>query len=447
MLTTLKEILGALLMPLSIPAAYVGGFFTMVTSIFRRAEWGLFVLVVLIPMANVRYKLLDYPFGKDLIDIILFSVLAGLYINKQGILRSQNSLFLIGFILINYISLWNASLLFDLPLPLTTENELLRDWKNYVEMIFLYFLTIGAIQEEKQQKTMIILIAVSILFLAVREFRNFSPSDAFSYDSRAEGPFWVLGLGANHFGAFMAHYCSALLGLLLVDDHKQRRWLYLATILFGLHPLFFSYSRGAYLGALIAVTFFGIVKKRKLLLLVVGLIVFWQAVLPPTVVERISMTESGGKLEPSAASRVDLWDHAYNLFTEHPVFGVGFGAFGLTVPAGSLTDTHNFYMRTLSEQGLIGLLFFLLVLLGALRSGLRLYRDGPTPFQQALGLGFMGCVVATAVTNLFGDRWSYFVLGGYFFILWGLVDRSLLNIQKPPLPAADNPPDLSGRSA
>jgi hypothetical protein len=27
---------------------------------------------------------------------------------------------------------------------------------------------------------------------------------------------------------------------------------------------------------------------------------------------------------------------------------------------------------------------------------------------------------------MFGDRWSYFVLGDYFWIIWGLVDRGIL---------------------
>jgi hypothetical protein len=27
---------------------------------------------------------------------------------------------------------------------------------------------------------------------------------------------------------------------------------------------------------------------------------------------------------------------------------------------------------------------------------------------------------------MFGDRWSYFVLGDYFWITWGIVDRGIL---------------------
>jgi O-antigen ligase len=158
--------------------------------------------------------------------------------------------------------------------------------------------------------------------------------------------------------------------------------------------------------------------------MVFALLLAWQTLLPATVVERISMTETaGGQLESSAAERVELWDHAINLFRQHPIFGVGFGAFGYTRPAGSLTDTHNFYLRMLSEQGVIGVGLFLVVLAAAFRSGWRLYDAAHTPFSRGLGLGFMACVVAVMVTNVFGDRWSYFVLGSYFFIFWGLVDR------------------------
>jgi putative inorganic carbon (HCO3(-)) transporter len=198
--------------------------------------------------------------------------------------------------------------------------------------------------------------------------------------------------------------------------------------LFSIHPLFFSYSRGAYAAAAIALVFLGLVKNRKLLVLVTVIFVSWQTLLPVTVTERIAMTESpSGNLEASAAHRLELWEEAKDMFQENPFFGVGFGGFGLSVSSGeTLTDTHNFYMKMLSEQGIIGISLFLLILALAFRSGWQLYREGQTSFYKGLGLGLAGCIVAASVSNLFGDRWSYFVLGGYLFVFWGMVDRALL---------------------
>ena len=77
--------------------------------------------------------------------------------------------------------------------------------------------------------------------------------------------------------------------------------------------------------------------------------------------------------------------------SENPFFGVGFGGFGLAVsPGETLTDTHNFYMKMLSEQGIIGISLFLLILTLAFRSGWQLYREGQTPFYKGLGLGLAG---------------------------------------------------------
>lgn len=408
------------------PTLYIGVWLVFLAGILKRAEWSLYLLAILAPLPVIWYQLHPFPMGKDTMDILIAGTFLGILINKGGFDRAPSA-FLIGvFMLISFLAVWNSTLRFGLPLPFTTANPLLADWKNYVEMIFLYFLAYNALKNEEQQKIMLITIAAVFLLISVREFRNFSEGAAFSYDRRVEGPFWILGLGANHIGAFVAHYGGLLLGMAFIDKHKYRRWLYLAGVGFSLHPLFFSYSRGAYVGALAVIMLYGVLKKRSLLLVVALLVFTWQVVLPETVVERIEMTEdASGRIESSAAQRVVLWEHALRLFQDNFLFGIGFNSFGFTVEPGSLTDTHNFYMKTAAEQGLIGLIVLALVLVRALVSGWRLYREGHTDFHRALGFGFVGCTVAVMVTNIFGDRFSYFVMATNYWIVWGMVDRSV----------------------
>lgn len=427
MLTVLKEFLRGLLAP----TLYITVFITFFMSAMKRAEWALYLIAVFAPLSVVWYKLHPFPLGKDTIDILILGVLLGIIVNKGGFDRAPQAFLVVTLMVVSYIAVWNTSLRFNLPYPFTTANPVLSDWKNYAEMIFLYFLAYNALKTEELQKTMLVIVATVVLLIAVREFRNFVEGGSFSYDKRAEGPFWIVGLGANHFGAFIAHYGGLLLGMFLIDKHKYRRWLYLAAYLFALHSLFFSYSRGAYLAAAAVLVFYGLIKKRSLLVLVAVLVFTWHTVLPQTVVQRIEMTETPyGQLEESAANRMVLWEHAKQLFAEHPVFGVGFNGFGYTRPGEILTDTHNFYMKVASEQGAIGLLIIGLVLLRALASGWRLYRNGQSSFHQGLGLGFVGCSIALVITNIFGDRFSYFALGSYFWLLWGVVDRAILISQE-----------------
>jgi len=408
------------------PTLYAGLWATFLAGMFKRAEWPLYLLAILAPLPAVWYQLHPFPMGKDTMDILIAGTFLGIMFNKGGFDRAPSTATIGLFMVVSFAALWNGTLRFGLPLPFTTANPLLADWKNYVEMIFLYFLAYSAMKNEDQQKTILVIIAVVVLLIGVREFRNFSEGAGFSYDRRVEGPFWIAGLGANHIGAFVAHFGALLLGMSMIDKHKYRKWLYLAAAGFSLHPLFFSYSRGAYVAAAAVLVVYGILKKRSLLLVVVALVFAWQVVLPDTVVQRITMTEdASGQIESSAAQRLVLWQHALQLFEENFLFGIGFNSFGFTITEGRLTDTHNFYMKTAAEQGIIGLAILALVLLRALASGWRLYRTGQSEFHRALGFGFVGCTVALIVTNIFGDRFSFFMMGSYFWIVWGTVDRAL----------------------
>lgn len=431
MLTFIKSILKYLL----VPVLYIGGLVTMLITAFKDAKWGLFLLILTIPQPNVWYKFHEYPMGKDFMDLLFISILLGIFIQKRGFAKTPNTFVIIAYILVSYISLINTSMTFSLPMPVSGSNSLLLTWKNYAQMIFLYFLALNVLKEENQQKQAVMLMTAVILLISVRSFRNFSGGDAFHYDKRVGGPFEAVGLGPNHLGAFIADYGAMALAFMIMEKERLKKYFYTATYAFSLHPLFFSYSRGAYLAAAAAFGFYGLVKKRIFLVAIIVLVVSWQAILPASVVDRIMMTENAeGELESSASQRLDLWAHAGQLFMDNPVFGVGFGGFGFTVEEGSLTDTHNFYLKTLAEQGLIGISILGLLLIKAFSSGLRLFRKGGTNFQRALGLGFMGTVISMAVTNIFGDRWSYFVLGSYFWILWGMVDRSFINSINNPAP-------------
>jgi O-antigen ligase len=182
------------------------------------------------------------------------------------------------------------------------------------------------------------------------------------------------------------------------------------------------------MAAFSALAFYGIIKKRILLVGILVVYLFWQDILPPSVVDRILMTTGGsGELEHSAAVRLDLWDHAIELFREKPLFGIGMGGFGFTIAEEMFyKDSHNFYLKILSEQGVIGIGLLAIILYGALKSGFELMKIGGSGFHKGLGFGFLGCLIACIVNNMFGDRWSYPVLGGYLWLTWGLVDRSIL---------------------
>jgi O-antigen ligase len=332
-------------------------------------------------------------------------------------------------------------------------NPLVSELKNYMQMVLLYVLAFNCFKTEEEQKTLIWVMAAVLAFICLREIRNFSLGGSFDYDKRSRGPFWTVGLGPNHFGAWLAYLGSFLLGIALVDDNKRRKLLLMGAAAMSVYPLFSTYSRGSWAAVLVALTAFGLLQKRLILALLVVLVITWQAILPKTVVERVSMTETeSGEMESSAALRLELWERAEELFQENPVFGIGYQGFSRSVNVQGLTNVHNYYMQTAAEQGVIGLFMLGLGLLLSGSSAFRLFRKGRTPFQRGMGLGFLGAVLAMAVGNLFGDRWSYFSVGAYFWVMWGVVDRAWVTSLQPaaataPVEKAPRKPRLLGRRA
>jgi O-antigen ligase len=385
-------------------------------------------MVALIPQPNILYRLYNFPIGKDFLDILLLAVLVGIFINKRGFERSGHTILIVILLLMSYLGIWNSTMNFSLPSPFTMANPILKPWKGYASMVLLYLLSFNAVKDdENQRKMMVLVMALVVLFVSFRSYRSFTAGGSFVEDSRSAGPFWAIGLGSNHFGAFIAHYATVFLGLLLMDDNRWRKILFLVTVLLSLHPLFFSYSRGAYAAAFVILLLFGLIKKRSLLILVFAIVIAWQTLLPSSVVDRISMTRSeDGSIEHSGAVRLELWKRAIDLFEKNPIIGSGLAAYYFTMPEGHWRDAHNVYLKTLCEQGIIGFALLVVVFYAAFKSGWKLYRSNMKRFERGLGLGFMGCVVACIITNLFGDRWSFFELGGYFWIFWGLVDRYII---------------------
>ncbi len=414
-------------------------------TIFKNVFLGLCLLVFLLPQANIYYKIHSYPYGWMLIDFFLLAICLGVITQNKQSPRSGNEKWIIGVIVFSYFSTWISSANFDLPLPISQSSQILIDWKNYTRTFLLYFFVLRIAKDNEKRKILLLLIAFAIFIMALKAFRNFNGGAAFNWDKRYGGPFESCGLGANHFGAFMAAYSVALLVIGWFESNKYRKCLFISAAFLSLHPIFFAYSRGAYLGYAAALVFFGIVRMRILLVLILVVALSWQVLLPASVVDRITMTKTQeGQLENSAQGRLKLWGQAFTLFNESPVIGIGYGGFAESLKdtqtimsAGQkLTDTHGFFIRVLCEQGFIGLTLLLLVFGKAFSSGLLLYRKGVVlykdckdPFYMTLGLGFSGVVLSLIASNLFGDRFSYIQSGCYFWVLWGLVDSCNISLR------------------
>jgi O-antigen ligase len=167
------------------------------------------------------------------------------------------------------------------------------------------------------------------------------------------------------------------------------------------------------------------------------------AVMPKSVIERFDTTTiAEGQRDESTELRFEFWEIAWNNFAEHPLFGSGYHTFHHAEinPLGK--DTHNFFMRELTEKGLFGFLITAGMFLAMLRASWRTLRSAPAGgLAYALGLGMTCAWLALVIGNCFGDRFTYYPVIGYFWAYLGLMlkARELADAER--APAAAPPPE------
>ncbi|MGH8602701.1 MAG: O-antigen ligase family protein, partial [Gammaproteobacteria bacterium] len=123
--------------------------------------------------------------------------------------------------------------------------------------------------------------------------------------------------------------------------------------------------------------------------------------------------------------RFVLWEFAFKKYTESPVFGIGFHSFHHVNPYEG-RDTHNYFIKVLTEQGAVGLVILLMIFWRSLVASRSLFDRTSDPLFKALGLGMLGCIMAFMIGNIFGDRFSHYPLVTYFWVYLALVLRALL---------------------
>lgn len=409
---------------------YVVGIIGAILSLIYNPLIGIFTFFPTLPYGSLYEKIkTTMPFGKNYLDIIFLMIFLGWllrinrYTNNKYFFKPNEinfPIFLI--VIITTFGVIYATL--SLGLPFDSSNDLLIQWKEYMLLPFLFFLTANIINKRKDIIILIFLLTLGIIGVDIYFYNNLKWMNIwhFSYKVRDSFSGLFVHLGANHFGAFFAHFGFILLGIAMFLKSKVLKICLLIVIALNTYCLMYTFSRGAYLALLGGLIFLGIVRNRLLLIFLFLFLIFWRSIVPISVIERIDMTKGeDDQLEESAADRIMLWNHALDLFYSSPIIGHGFNTF----ECNGYRDAHNCYLLMLAELGLIGFFSFIYMCYCAFMVGWKLYKESKDNIFKGLGLGFSTCMIAVMITNFFGNRWRYLVLGAYLWIFLGLVVSAL----------------------
>jgi putative inorganic carbon (HCO3(-)) transporter len=397
--------------------AYLGFWIMCLVSLGGRPLLGLYYMIPFLPYRTMRDHFLDYPLGANVLTILVIAVIVGAIIHGKQLPKSKLYAIwlLLGIYL--YLSMWIGTALGNAPAPLWLSDVNFSTWKDYM-LIPLVFVAAGLVVEDRKAiRTVVILTALSVLFIdrsslfesMTRTWTNFDES------KRDSGP---LGYGSNQTAAFLAQFGMFFWGFTHFIKRKKLKLLGYGIVAITIFTTMYTFSRGGYAAILFGVLVLGLLKDRKLLLLLGIFLLTWEAVVPTAVRQRVTMTEnSNGRLEASAQERVNLWTNAEEAFLHSPIVGNGFATFQLGEHVDNLKDTHNWYVKILVETGILGLIPVIFLLQQLLATSYRLFKRASDPLYRGLGLGLFVATCTCLAANCFGDRWTYLEITGLLWIL------------------------------
>lgn len=406
--------------------AYVACWVMCLVALAGKPRYTFYLILPLLPYRTLRDHFLDYPLGGNILTIMVLTTIIGALLHGKRLPKTKLYLIWAIFAFYLYLSMWLGTALGNAPPPLWLSDENFLMWKDYL-LIPLVFVAAGlVIEDRKTLKNVLIITALSLLLIDRTALANsMSRSWAhFDENKRDGGP---LGFaGSNGLAAFLAQFAIFFWGFLQFVKTKKYKLLGYGLVALTLFATMYTFSRASYIAVVAGAFLLGVLKDRKLLILVGVFLFTWQLVVPKAVTERVNMTEnSNGQLEASAQERVDLWTEAKETIIRNPIFGTGYATFQYGHHEDNLKDTHNWYVKVMLETGIIGAIIALVMLEQMIVLPFRLFRKAQDPLYKGLGLGLFVAIICNMILNCFGDRWTYLEINGLLWVLVAAAARAM----------------------
>ncbi len=264
----------------------------------------------------------------------------------------------------------------------------------------------------------------------------------------------------NVFARFIAFAMLAMVVLAAdLDVNVRQRALWVSAVVAAAVILPFTYSRAIWsFTLLVALIVIVVARRRRRAIALVGLVVAifaLVAIIDPTVLTRAALLvanlESPFKnraflarapwlqflsVLPLDSVRQYLIGSGLIMFVDHPIFGIGFGAFshalqgpysGLVPPGVDTIASHTSLITILAETGLVGLAIVLVAGFSFARSAVQARIWGPVERTLALApvMGILVIVLASQFSSrLFDEPYLWLFLGLAYSAQAGLDDSS-----------------------
>jgi len=329
------------------------------------------------------------------------------------------------------------------------ESIAFAGWRAQVEYMVWFFLILHLVEDDKDFKVLYTTFAAMVFLLSLHGIYQYIiavpiPSGWVSQtEAGVRTRVFSLTGSPNIFGSLLVMGAPLMASGMYYFKKPLLKFLSLCATGAACLCLLFTFSKGAWLGIVLAVILFSLFLDKRLLG-VMGAAIAAVLVAVPSVTNRITYLFTSDYAEASAVGGRSLrWETGWNLLHDNnPWLGFGLGRFGGAVAMNNqvLDETEefsyfymdNYYLKTMVEMGYIGIIFFVILLAGLLIWGIRaihqsdygvlkdrridpLFRNEGNMKVLAVGIfsGLMGVLLHCYFENIFEEPYMM----AYF---WGL---------------------------
>lgn len=302
----------------------------------------------------------------------------------------------------------------------------------YIAFILGYFLLTNTVKTKKQLYGLLSMVLLAGLFVAAygiyqhifgfAEGSTWIDQDMFSdIQTRVASTFE----NPNVLGEYLLLLIPVGLAFIWAAPKNYNKIIHL--VITGLLALcmIYTYSRGCWIGLLVAFFLFFVFYDRRFIWIGVIALLLSPMFLPQTVIDRF--TSVGDTTDTSTSYRVYIWMGTMQMFKDYWLCGIGIGtdAFNMVYPFYSYSSivaphSHNLYLQILVENGVLGIAAFLGILVVFYKTVIASILRTKDRLLNGLVIGLAAGLFGYLVQGMFDNVWYNYRVFLLFFVILGL---------------------------
>jgi len=229
----------------------------------------------------------------------------------------------------------------------------------------------------------------------------------------------------NILGALFVLFLPMAISMVLTSEDKKAKNFYRISILFMLLGLFFTLSRGAWLAFAFSIFIFIIVYNPKLLLpfMFLGGVFILSG---GTMSQRLLFMLSPSYMAKSSkAGRLYRWSVGIDKWKRNKFLGLGLGRFGGAVAMNNQLSPFyldNYYLKTLTEMGIYGILGLAFVIIYFIISSSRIIKAQVDNKKKILAMGLFSGAIGVLAQNFVENIFEVPAMAIYVWIVMALIN-------------------------